>query len=373
MKIRTHHLMFGLTIVALAALLTWWFFFIHDSIHMQRSIRIENLELKLDYFALTLGLEESGPPPVGVFGRDDRFEVGDCEGFDQGEGQRLFPNWPEMCIRIRPEVLETIEDESKSLNFMLIGESGLLVLIIIITSSFLFRFIQMERRTTREIQKFWERSAHEIKTPLTGIKAFLQNLKSQTYTLEELAPYVSMALKQVERQEQLAENLLSGYQLDSKRASARLGDFELGSFLREYFERSALHLTDDVVQLDFKKEDTIQVRADGHGLRVILDNIIDNAMKYCSPGLVLKIGLRKEKNRVVVVLTDNGPGFSALHNANIFSAYRHQGSELPEGRHGTGIGLYISRQLARSMGGDLKAESEGQGAQFLLTLNLAKT
>lgn len=374
MKKHAHHLMFGITILALAALLAWWSVFIRDSIHIQRSTQVENLELRLDYYALSLGMEEALSPAVGVLERDDRFEVGACAEYGEDGVRRLIPHWPDFCIRVRPEVLETIEKESKSLNFMLIGESGLLVLIILITSIFLYRFIQLERRTTREIQKFWERSAHEIKTPITGIKAFLQNLKSQTYSLEELAPYVSMALTQVEKQEQLAENLLSGYRLDSKKQGERLGDVKLGLFLREYFERSALHLTDDVFHLDFKEEDSFHVRADAYGLRVILDNIVDNAMKYCSPGLVLKVELRKEKNRVVVVLTDNGPGFSPEHRDNIFSAYKHLGSELPAGKRGTGIGLYISSQLALSMGGELRAESEGkgQGAQFLLYLNLTK-
>ena len=73
-KKRTHHLMFGLTIISLASLLTWWVFFIRDSIHVQQSIRVENLELKLDYFALTLGIEEAHAPPVGVFDRDDRHD-----------------------------------------------------------------------------------------------------------------------------------------------------------------------------------------------------------------------------------------------------------------------------------------------------------
>ncbi len=374
MKKHAHQLTFGITILALAALLTWWSFFIRNSIRLQRSTQVENLELKLDYFALRLGMEEELSPNVGVLDRDDRFEIGTCAEYGEDGVRHLFPHWPDLCIRVRSEVFETIEEESKSLNVMLIGESSLLVLIILITSIFLYRFIQLERRTTREIQKFWERSAHEIKTPITGIKAFLQNLKSQTYTLEELAPYVDMALTQVERQEQLAENLLSGYKLDSKRREKRLGDVELGAFLREYFERSALHLTDDVVHLDFKKEDYFHVHADVYGLRVILDNIVDNAMKYCSPGLELKIELRREKNRAVVVLTDNGPGFSPEHRHNIFRAYKHLGSELPEGKRGTGIGLYISSQLALSMGGELKAESEGkrQGSQFLLYLNLTK-
>lgn len=98
LKKRTHHLMFGLTIIALASLLTWWFFFIRDSIHLQQSIRVENLELKLDYYALSLGLEESVLPPVGVFERDDRFEVGICEAFGQGEGQRLFLILPQKVL-----------------------------------------------------------------------------------------------------------------------------------------------------------------------------------------------------------------------------------------------------------------------------------
>ncbi len=370
-----HHWMFGLAIVALAALLMWWFVFIRDSIQMEQSFRVQYLELKLNYLALSLGLKEEVSPPLGFYELDDRFEVGFCEEFEEGRVQPLVPNWPDMCIRIRPEIIEIFEEESKSLNFMLIGESGLLVLIIFIASVFLYRFIRLERRTTREIQKFWERSAHEIKTPITGIKAFLQNLKSQTYSLEELTPYVDMALTQVEKQEQRAENLLSGYQLDSRRQDVPPGDVELVAFLLEYFERSALHLTGDVVHLDLKKEESFFVRADVYGLRVILDNLVDNAMKYCSPGLELKIGLRQEKSRIVVVLADNGPGFSDLHRQNIFSAYKHMGSELPEGKHGTGIGLYISRQLALSMGGDLLAESggPGKGAQFLLYLDLAKT
>jgi len=65
-KKHAHHLVFGITLIALASLLAWWFYFIRESIHTQRSLRVENLELKLDYFALNLMLEGGDPPPVGA-------------------------------------------------------------------------------------------------------------------------------------------------------------------------------------------------------------------------------------------------------------------------------------------------------------------
>ena len=372
-KKHAHHLVFIITIAALVALLAWWFVFIRDSIRVHELVRVENLDVKLNNYAQSLGFDASLSPPVGVLALDDRFEIGLCETFEEARVRPLLPNWPDLCIRVHPEVLEALKEESRSLNFMLMGESGLLVLIIFITSVFLYRFIQLERRTTREIQMFWERSAHEIKTPITGIKAFLQNLKSRSYSQEEMIPYVDMALSQVERQEQMAENLLSGYQLAAKKRAIRLENVELKGFLREYFERSPLKLAGDVVHLNFLEGEAVSVRADRNGLRVILDNIVNNAMRFCPSGLELTVDLERERDQGVVVISDNGPGFSPKYREAIFSAYRHLGAELPEGRHGTGIGLYISRELARSMGGDLRAESGGEGAQFLLSLNLAKT
>jgi len=122
--------------------------------------------------------------------------------------------------------------------------------------------------------------------------------------------------------------------------------------------------------LNPEEDGDVFVYADEYRLGVILDNIVDNALKYCSPGLILQIGMKVEKRKAIVVIEDNGPGFPSHLKDNIFQAYRHLSPELPKGKHGAGIGLYISRQLARSMGAELKAESRGsgQGAVFFLAL-----
>ena len=209
LKRHIHHFIFALTLLSLAALITWWTVFIHNSIQAQHNSHLEKLRVELGYISKELGNRENSPNP-GVLEQDDRFEILNCTVYDRSMIVKLEPRWPELCVRPRQIALEQIEHKYNRLNFMLIGEAGFFVLIILVSSFFLYRFIQLERRTTLEVKRFWERSAHEIKTPITGVKAFLQNLKSHTYNADELAPYVDLALKQVANQEQLANNILSG-------------------------------------------------------------------------------------------------------------------------------------------------------------------
>jgi len=255
---------------------------------------------------------------------------------------------------------------------MLIGEASFFVLIILVSSFFLYRFIQLERRTALEVSRFWERSAHEIKTPITGIKAFLQNLKSQAYNTDELAPYVDLALKQVANQEQLANNIMSGYHLKSKDISVKLTVCELTAFLKDYFERSPLQFTQARIQLDFRSDRKVYVKADPTDLKVILDNIIDNAIKYCPSDLLLTVDIRAEKKKAIVTIADNGPGVPPEQVRNVFSAFKYLDEELPVKRRGAGFGLYISRQIAQHMGGDLRiiSQGKGKGSRLLIDLNL---
>ncbi|MBN1222572.1 MAG: hypothetical protein JXB23_04955, partial [Candidatus Aminicenantes bacterium] len=218
LKNHIHHFVFILTILSLAALLAWWTVFIRSSIRSQKNNHLEGLEKDMKYLALQLGSDIRCPPSQGQVEHDERFELILCHNAYQQGTIALEPYWPEYCIRTRRSILNLIETKYKRQNFMLVGEAGFFVLVLLLSSFFLYRFIQLERRTSQEVSRFWERTAHEIKTPITGIKAFLQNLKNRSYDVDELVPYVEMALKQVSKQEQLADNIVSGYHLKSRAA-----------------------------------------------------------------------------------------------------------------------------------------------------------
>ncbi|MFC2156336.1 sensor histidine kinase [Acidobacteriota bacterium] len=365
-----HHIVFILSILSLAALITWWSVFIHNSIQSQRLQHYSLLEAEMDLLSHQIGSVEDQIPRPGILPRDNRFEVVLRSSTDGKYFRALTPHWPNYYLRVRSNVLEEIERESASKNFMLFGESGLLVIIILISSVFLYSYIRLEKQTLREIKEFWERSAHEIKTPITGIKAFLQNLKAGVYEEEKISTYVDLALGQIDRQEKLARNILSGVQLKSEDAKFLIKRVALADFIRDYLSGSPLILSG--IDVDFLSDESreIFVSVDPNGLKVILDNIFDNAVKYGPQELKITVRIEADRKRAVILIRDNGFGFNPVQAENMFEAYKHLEKGLPVRSRGTGMGLFISRGLARSMKGDLEASSPGvgEGSEFRVIL-----
>ena len=372
-----HHLIFLISILSLALLASWWAVFINKSIEQNRAHTLENLRLSLEVNSLRLGVDASHRPVMGVYESDNRFEV-TAHGKDRQEFTiPLLPAWPALCIKARDAVLAEIERDFKRKKLMVTGESSVLVLVVLLSSIFLYQYIKLERRTVREVEAFWGRVTHEIKTPITGIKAFLESLKNKSINPDQLPRFVEMALKQVKRQEQLAGNILAGYGLRSGKSAyiPQMSNVNLDRCVREYFEGHVMRMTDSVLRLPPKPEKDISARVDCRLLLVILDNIIDNALKYCTPGLILEVGVSERDRKAVISIKDNGPGLQPGMIEKIFHAFKFPKEQLPETDHGSGMGLYISRQLAEKMGGRLTASSngKGKGTEFQLFLSLSKT
>jgi signal transduction histidine kinase len=376
LKQHGHHIIFMMSIVSLALLVTWWSVFINRSIDERRAFHIENLTLALNLFSQQLLTTKHNGLQPGVFPMDERFEIANCPPGSDNFAKPLMPRYPGLCLKVRNNVLTGIKKDFKRKKIMLIGESGFLFLIILLSSVLFYQFIRLEKRSTREVEEFWGRVTHEIKTPITGIKAFLQSLKNQALPPDQVLVFVDMALKQVERQEQLAENILAGCGLRSADSihKSNTKDLNLNECIKDYFAHHMIRLTDAALSLCLEAAENVKVRADCHLIRVILDNIVDNALKYCSPGLVLTVKTFTQNKKAIISISDNGPGFPPEFSDKIFQAYKYPFSELPGDQHGSGMGLYISRRLAENMGGRLQAysKSKGTGSEFQLHLNLAK-
>ena len=367
-----NHLLFGLCILSLASLLTWWSVFIRGAIIERSDLRHEILMAEMRIQALELGQRPVAELKPGIMAEDGRFEIGPC-GQAAGRYSIPLPNFDGFCLRPRGGILSQIDLKTRRLMVMLMGEASLLTLIVLGCVFFLYRSIQLERRSLREVREFWQRTAHEIKTPITGIKSFLQNLKNQPGSMGEMAPFVDLALNQVDRQEKLADNILSGYRLDLGFSELRMASLDLTPYLDDYFHQNALHLVGAKLNLDFAPRSGLSVRGDSRALRVILDNITLNARKYGNSPLVLTVNVRREKTNAFIAFEDSGPGFDPRQSENLFEAFKHPDRDLPGKGHGTGLGLFISRRLARAMGGDLLASSQGlgKGAQFCLRLKVS--
>ncbi len=114
------------------------------------------------------------------------------------------------------------------------------------------------------------------------------------------------------------------------------------------------------------------VRADREGLREILDNLVDNAIKYTGDGGRVVVGWRENDSEAVIVVEDTGIGISAEDLSRVFERFYRVDKARSREMGGTGLGLAIVKHLAQSFGGGVSARSEsGKGSTFEVVLPLA--
>jgi signal transduction histidine kinase len=368
-----YHFVFLFSLLMLTMLVTWWAIFLNRSVEQAYELKYDAVLRSVDLNAFTLGHNKHNFPEPGLVGAEGRMEIVNNSGDSGRYSVELLPYWQGYFIRPTEEYILEIRDELRRQHLMIIGESGLLVVLILVSGFMIYRMYWLEKRTTRELHELWSRVSHDIKTPITGLRAFLETLRDEEMSREEMTPLIRMALKQVERQQLLAENMLVGQKLKNQGIGFHLHTIELMEFLQNYFENHSIHLSQNRVSFSINSDEPLEVQGDGEAIRIICDNITDNAIKYAGNTLELDVEIKTQGSRAIVSFTDNGPGIEPGTEEDIFKAYRRLDKESPGGSRGTGMGLHISRHLAREMGGELlacaaTAESK-KGAQFILYLN----
>jgi signal transduction histidine kinase len=366
-----HHILFGAMLVALSALLVWWAWFFHSTIQDEYHLNYQNLQLQARLTALRLGADTGRTPPrQGVYLWDSRLEIVKPA---TGDGvYRLRPRWTDRGVRLRPVAVRQLQRKYQRRVMMLTGEGLFLALCMLIFSIMLHRIILLERRSKEELKEFWSRITHEIKTPITGLKAFLETLKKREFSRKELLPLLDLAMSQVQRQERLAANLLRGQQMEAGAFRIEVSVLEWTPLIEDFFEEDDFQLTDSQISLALLSPAQSRVQGNPSVVREILNNLTDNAIKYSQPPLSLQVMMEENKDFLVLRVTDNGQGFPPEMAEKLFESYRHLRHELPQGINGTGMGLYLSRKLARRMGGELRASSPGQGEGATFSLWLKK-
>ena len=209
--------------------------------------------------------------------------------------------------------------------------------------------------------------SHELRTPLTMIQGFSELLLTREVdekNTQEALEQINVSARRLGR---LIEDLLSVSRIESGRLDVRLAPIDLPQAVEEV---SAL-FGDREVRIE-AADDLPPVMADGELLIRILTNLLSNAVKYSPPDTLISVTARRIGTNVEVCVSDHGIGMTKDETARLFDKFFR--ADRPEVRSagGTGLGLYITRNLVEMQGGQIWAESElGRGTSFRFTLPLA--
>jgi signal transduction histidine kinase len=252
-------------------------------------------------------------------------------------------------------------------NIMLVGESTLLALLLSGSLVVLFVLAQRRKQQREDMEKLLQFTSHEFKTPVAGVKGLLQSLALGSIPDAQRAELIRLGQLECDRLEHLAETILAYQRAMSRDPREGVQRIDMSRFIADLLAHRARTATGGDVKVAVI--DSVHALADRDGLRVILENLLDNAHKY--GGGEVRLSARVTDGRWLLDISDQGRGFAPEVAEHLFDIH-HRGNG--EGvTHGAGLGLAIARQLARRMGGDISAHSAGpgKGAVFTVTLALA--
>ena len=217
---------------------------------------------------------------------------------------------------------------------------------------------------------------HELRTPLTTFRLYSGLLEEGMVAAAEVPTYHATLRREADRLTHLVENVLAYARLERGRHAARLAPVSVGDLLAHVTPRPAERATQAGFDWQIEADDAtrrLTVTTDPAAVEQVLFNLVDNACKYAraaEPALIAVTATPRGRSLAIAV-RDHGPGVTAREAARLFEPFRKSARDAAEGAAGVGLGLALSRRLARQMGGDLASEPPTDGgSRFVLTLPL---
>lgn len=259
---------------------------------------------------------------------------------------------------------------------LLLGALVLALLVVALGAVILVRATLAERRLARQRSDFVAALTHELKAPLTGIRALSELLHEGLVSDEpRRREYYGSILGESERLGRLVQNVLDASRLERGAAlQLACGEVAVGPLLGDLARHARPRLEAAGADLEVDLGELPPARADREAVGQVVANLLDNALKYGRAGGAparIELRARAEGGRVVVEVRDHGPGIPPGERGRVFERF-WRSPAAPREVGGAGLGLWIARAQARAMGGDLAlVPVEGPGACFRLELPCA--
>ena len=258
------------------------------------------------------------------------------------------------------------EKESLHQKVMFISESVFFVLVASLALWILFRALRSEEKMRKTQRSFIEVITHESKTPLTALKLRLESVKEKMGD-SPLVYDLGRALFEVKRLAGILEKSLELNRLE--RYSFSFDSIDLSQLVLELLKRMDPVFKEKNITVTTCLVEGVLVKGDSFGLQNSIQSLLENSVLYNdSPEKTLSVELRQDMNSAVLIVKDNGPGIPDKDEPFIFERfYRGKaGKKVP----GTGLGLYLSKQIVAAHQGALRLVHSAKGAQFEIKLPL---
>src|SRR5215213_1674272 len=227
-----------------------------------------------------------------------------------------------------------------------------------------------ERALEKTRSDFVTTASHELRTPLAAVYGAVRTLRRQDVVLSEddRTQFLEMIESEATRLARIVDQILLAGQLDADAVDVALTECDPAAVAAGVVESAELHLPENI-SIHLETDSAPRISCDESKLRQVLVNLVDNAVKYSPAGGSVELRVSNGDGACVIDVIDEGLGIPPDESDRIFEKFYRLDPQQTYGVGGSGLGLYICRELVERMDGRLRVESEpGHGSRFTLEL-----
>jgi len=259
-----------------------------------------------------------------------------------------------------------IEELRKRKTAQYVGEGLTFLALILVGAVYVYRATRRQLKFSAHQQNFMMAITHELKTPIAVAQLNLETLQRRKLEEEKQQKLIANTLQEANRLNALCNNILFTSQLDA-------GGYKV-NFQRINLTDIAETCVDDCKSRFPEREITdaikenIFIEGDPFLLQMLLNNLLENAIKYAPKNLPIHVTLVKNANKTCLAIADLGPGIDDNEKKSIFDKFYRSGSENTRKAQGTGLGLYLCKKIVETHNGYISVtDNQPNGSIFKVT------
>lgn len=255
------------------------------------------------------------------------------------------------------------EDEYKRNRIKYAGEGIVFLGLILLSAGYIIRSIRKQIKMQQQQQNFMMAVTHELKTPIAVSKLNLETLLKRKLDEEKQRKLINMTLDETTRLNFLTNNILVSSQLESSGYKINKEDIDFSSLLRERVAEFRKRFSERIFIDDIEEDNDL--KGDALLLQILINNLLENAIKYSDKAAPITITSKQGSGFVTMQIIDEGQGVADEEKKKIFTKFYRVGNEATRTRQGTGLGLYLCRQIAKDHDADISVtDNEPHGSTF---------
>ncbi|MDD4051272.1 MAG: HAMP domain-containing sensor histidine kinase [candidate division Zixibacteria bacterium] len=275
-----------------------------------------------------------------------------------------------------PGLLAQINDRTNRTITMFVFEGGFFFFIILLVAYLIYATLRRAEELKFAQQNFLYSVTHELKAPLASIRLYLQTIMSGKIDSERTQELLPKMIDDCDRLEGLIDNVLEAGHFSRDGYQLKLTAANLADDLQEYLDDLEPFVHRHGGTITRILADRVMVRTDYQAFRRVITALIDNAVKYSAPGRRdIAVTLESDSRHCRLSVRDYGQGIDKKEQPKIFDRFYRSADDAARQVRGTGLGLFLVREIVEAHRGKVTVESPGsdQGSTFIITLPLVKS